>query len=147
MNLFAVLFDFDGTLFFGTTDINYYVINKALTEMGLPSINREIANSTVGDKLIDVSKKLLHTENEAAARDFMRRLICYTPEAIETIAVIEPDCIHMLETLNRHAHWQSVPMQKKSTSICCLKNLISSNIFNLFGTEKMDLIKRWQFWS
>ncbi|NMB94373.1 MAG: HAD family hydrolase [Flexilinea flocculi] len=103
MNLFAVLFDFDGTLFFGTTDINYYVINKALTEMGLPSITREIANSTVGDKLIDVSKKLLHTENEVAARDFMRRLICYTPEAIETIAVIEPDCIHMLETLNRHA--------------------------------------------
>lgn len=103
MDNFAVLFDFDGTLFFGTTEINYYVINKALSEIGLPSISRKIANSTVGDKLIDVSKQLLHTENDATAQEFMRRMASYTPEAIEKIAVIEPDCVHMLETLNCHA--------------------------------------------
>ncbi len=103
MELFAVLFDFDGTLFFGTPEINYYVINKALAEMGLASISPEIANSTVGDKLIDLCKKLLKTEDDAIAQNFMQRLVRYTPEAVEKIAKIEPDCIQMLQTVSHHA--------------------------------------------
>ena len=54
----AVLFDFDGTLFFGTTDINYHTFNLALAEMGRPPITREVANTTVGDKIPDVCRRL-----------------------------------------------------------------------------------------
>ena len=32
----GIFFDFDGTLFYGTTDINYYSINLALQDMNRP---------------------------------------------------------------------------------------------------------------
>ena len=51
------LFDFDGTLFYGTTDINFQVINLTLADMGRPPITREEANSTVGDKLEDACRR------------------------------------------------------------------------------------------
>ena len=40
----GIFFDFDGTLFYGTTDINYYSINLALQDMNRPPISREEAN-------------------------------------------------------------------------------------------------------
>lgn len=100
MNQWAILFDFDGTLFFGTTEINYYVINKALADMGRLPISREVANSMVGDKLIDGCKRILKTNDDCLAYELQQGLIRYTPEAIESLAKIESDCVHMLETLN-----------------------------------------------
>jgi hypothetical protein len=68
-----------------------------------------------------------------------RRLICYTPEAIETIAVIEPIASYAGNIKPPCFRCNLFQCEKrKEYSICCLKNLISSNIFNLFGTEKMD---------
>lgn len=52
----GIFFDFDGTLFYGTTDINYYSINLALQDMNRPPISREEANTTVGDRLEDACR-------------------------------------------------------------------------------------------
>ena len=57
------IWDFDGTLFYGTTDINYYAINMALEDMGRPAISREEANSTVGDRIPDACRRLLGTDD------------------------------------------------------------------------------------
>ena len=61
----CVLFDFDGTLFYGTTDINYYAINMALEDMGRPPISREEANSTVGDRIPDACRLCLWFKKDA----------------------------------------------------------------------------------
>ena len=95
----AVLFDFDGTLFYGTTDINYYAMNMALAEMGRPPISRELANTTVGDKIPDACRRILGTEDEALCKQFFDCIFRYAPKAIEEHARIEPDCVDMLQAL------------------------------------------------
>lgn len=96
----AVLFDFDGTLFYGTTDINYYAMNMALAEMGRPPISRELANTTVGDKIPDACRRILGTEDEALCKQFFDGIFRYAPKAIEEHARIEPDCVDMLQALS-----------------------------------------------
>ena len=78
MSKTAVLFDFDGTLFFGTTEINYYAINMALGDMGRPPISMEIANTTVGDKSPDACRRILESDD---------------PELVQTLLV---SCLHRM---------------------------------------------------
>lgn len=99
----AVLFDFDGTLFYGTTDINYYAMNLALREMGRAPITREMANSTVGDKIPDVCRRILGTDDEGLCQTFYDGIFRYAPQAIEEHAYIEPDCVDMLWALAERA--------------------------------------------
>lgn len=101
MSKTGIFFDFDGTLFYGTTDINYHAINMALQDMGRPPVSRSVANSTVGDKLIDACKRILQTEDEDLSRQMLDGIMRHAPEAIERYANIEPDCIHMLRTLSQ----------------------------------------------
>ena len=96
----AVLFDFDGTLFYGTTDINYYAMNLALADMGRPPISRELANTTVGDKIPDACRRILGTNDEALCKQFFDGIFRYAPKAIEDHAQIEPDCVEMLRALS-----------------------------------------------
>lgn len=103
MSKTGIFFDFDGTLFYGTTDINYYAINMALEDMGRPPVSRDAANSTVGDRLIDACKRILQTQDEALARQMLDGIMRHAPEAISRYARIEPDCIHMLQTLSQRA--------------------------------------------
>ena len=100
----AVLFDFDGTLFYGTTDINFYVINLALADMGLPGIDRETANASVGDKLALSCARILSARGAAGrTEELLRGMLSHTAEAIESCAGIEPDCLSMLEALSKKA--------------------------------------------
>lgn len=103
MSKTGIFFDFDGTLFYGTTDINYHTINLALKDMGRPPITREQANSTVGDKLWDACRRLLDTQDDALCNQLLQGIIDHSPEAINRYAVIEPDCVHMLQTLSQKA--------------------------------------------
>lgn len=95
----AVLFDFDGTLFYGTTDINFYAMNLALADMGLPPISRELANTTVGDKIPDACRRILGTDDESLCKQFYDGIFRYAPQAIAEHAEIEPDCVDMLRAL------------------------------------------------
>lgn len=99
----AVLFDFDGTLFYGTTDINYYAMNMALADMGRAPISREIANSTVGDKIPDACRRILGTDDPALCQQFYDGIFRHAPKAIEQHAEIETDCVEMLKALSREA--------------------------------------------
>ena len=99
----AVLFDFDGTLFYGTTDINFYAMNMALADMGRPSISREVANSTVGDKIPDAVRRILGTDDPALCQAFYDGIFRHAPQAIAEHARIEEDCVHMLKALSEKA--------------------------------------------
>ena len=103
MNPIAILFDFDGTLFYGTTDINYHSINLALQDMGRPPVDLATANSTVGDKLLDACARILGTQDDTLCNQLLDGILRHAPEAIERYAVIEPDCVHMLEALSKRA--------------------------------------------
>ena len=99
----AVLFDFDGTLFFGTTEINYYAINMALADMGRAPITKEIANTTVGDKIPDACRRILGTDDPDLVQELFDGIFRYAPKAIAEHAHVEPDCVHMLQALSEHA--------------------------------------------
>ena len=99
----GIFFDFDGTLFYGTTDINYYSINLALQDMNRPPISREEANTTVGDRLEDACRRILHSDDQILCDRLLQGIIDHSPEAIRRYAVVEPDCVHMLQTLSRQA--------------------------------------------
>ena len=101
MSKTAVLFDFDGTLFFGTTEINYYAINMALGDMGRPPISMEIANTTVGDKIPDACRRILESDDPELVQTLFDGIFRYAPKAIAEHAHMEPDCVHMLRTLSQ----------------------------------------------
>ena len=99
----GIFFDFDGTLFYGTTDINFQVINLTLADMGRPPITREEANSTVGDKLEDACRRILQTDDQTLRDRLLQGIIDNAPEAVERYAQVEPECVHMLRTLSSKA--------------------------------------------
>ncbi len=99
----GIFFDFDGTLFYGTTDINFQVINLTLADMGRPPITREEANSTVGDKLEDACRRILQTDDQTLRDRLLQGIIDHAPEAVERYAQVEPECVHMLRTLSSKA--------------------------------------------
>lgn len=103
MGKIAVLFDFDGTLFYGTTDINYYAMNMALADMGRDPISREVANSTVGDKIPDACRRILGTDDPALCQQFFDGIFRHAPQAIAEHAEIEADCVEMLKALSAKA--------------------------------------------
>lgn len=127
MAISAVIFDFDGTLFFGTTEINYYTINMALEDMGLERIDRKTANGTVGDKLPAACARLLGPENVHRADELFDALLAHTPEAIRRHAHIEPACVSMLEKLSKRA----------SLAICSnAEPEYLNTLINLFGIRR-----------
>ena len=71
----GIFFDFDGTLFYGTTDINYYSINLALQDMNRPPISREEANTTVGDRLEDACRRILHSDDQDLCARLLQGII------------------------------------------------------------------------
>lgn len=99
----GIFFDFDGTLFYGTTDINFHVINLTLADMGRPPVTREVANSTVGDKLEDACRRILNSDDPELCGRLLQGIMDHAPEAVERYAQIEPDCVHMLRTLSGKA--------------------------------------------
>ncbi len=103
MKPYALIFDFDGTLFFHTTEINYYAINKALEDLGRAPVSRETANSTVGDRIPDACRRLLGTDDKALNDAFLAGLLRHTPEAIQTYATLDEDCRTMLRNLSTQA--------------------------------------------
>ena len=103
MNKTGIFFDFDGTLYDGTTDINFQVINLTLADMGRPPITREEANSTVGDKLEDACRRILQTDDQTLRDRLLQGIIDHAPEAVERYAQVEPECVHMLRTLSSKA--------------------------------------------
>ena len=163
----CVLFDFDGTLFYGTTDINYYAINMALEDMGRPAISWEEANSTVGDRIPDACRRLLGTDDPQLCQQLYDGIFRHAPTAIAEHAQIEPECIHMLKTLSEKAPlavcsnaergylmgllekfgilpyfsyvWHSKPGYRKVTAIPELKKILDAQQAIMVGDREEDV--------
>lgn len=167
MGNIAVLFDFDGTLFYGTTDINYYAINMALQDMGRESISREEANTTVGDKIPDACCRILGTDDPVLCQQLFDGIFRHAPQAIREYAEIEADCVDMLRALSQKAPlaicsnaeggylmtllekfgilpyftyvWHSKPGYHKATAIPELKELLGVDEAIMVGDREEDV--------
>ena len=78
----AVLFDFDGTLFFGTGELNDWCFARALEAMGRPAPTQDILDQTVGMTPIDISRLVLQSDDPALVAEFMDRVYALVPEYI-----------------------------------------------------------------
>ena len=66
----GIFFDFDGTLFYGTTDINFQVINLTLADMGRPPITREEAAVLLRRAAAYLGRETATSSNLAECNDY-----------------------------------------------------------------------------
>ena len=59
----AVLFDFDGTLFFDTQKLNTWVFTQVLKNMGLQPATQEMINQTVGMKPREIAQLMTRSDD------------------------------------------------------------------------------------
>lgn len=138
----AVLFDFDGTLFYGTTDINYYSMNMALEDMGRAPISREEANSTVGDKIPDACRRILGTDDEKLCKQFYDGIFRYAPKAIAEHGEIEPDCVDMLRALAEKVPIAICSNAERGYLMTLLEKFDIVNLFTYIWSAKPGYDKR-----
>jgi HAD superfamily hydrolase (TIGR01549 family) len=97
----AVLFDFDGTLFFSTELINIYSFNRALADMGRPAMTYDQLMSTIGDTMDGIAQSLLGTDDALQKQAFLKRIMAHLPAAVDKYAAILPDVIDLLKTMSK----------------------------------------------
>lgn len=78
----AVLFDFDGTLFFGTFALNEWCFRRALSEMGLPEPTKEKIDRTVGMTTRELAVEMTDSTDDSIIDEFLRRVFDYVPKYI-----------------------------------------------------------------
>ncbi len=130
----AVLFDFDGTLFLKTEEINLFCMNQALAEMGEPCLTPEQLLATVGATVNEISQVVLGQDDSLKRDEFITRVFLHLPEAIEAIAVLDDSVAFMLKELS------------KSTEIAICSNAAPDYLMPLL--KKFDVEKYFSYiWS
>ena len=99
----AVLFDFDGTLFFGTGELNDWCFARALEAMGRPAPTQDILDQTVGMTPIDISRLVLQSDDPALVAEFMDRVYALVPEYIARYVRPSASAQEMLRGLRAQA--------------------------------------------
>ena len=99
----AVLFDFDGTLFFGTHALNTWCFKHALGEMGLPMPTREAVDRTIGMTFHDLSVLMTGSEEEEVLAEFGRRVFHWVPIYIQREVTPIPGERELLQKLREKA--------------------------------------------
>jgi phosphoglycolate phosphatase-like HAD superfamily hydrolase len=94
----AVLFDFDGTLFFGTARLNVHCFSRVLEAMGRPPLTG--ADWTVGLTLPDICQRLLGGASDDIVQPFARSVMSFVPEYIEANVQPDPVLTDMLRRLS-----------------------------------------------
>ena len=79
----AVLFDFDGTLYKGTGELNAWCFARALEEMGLPPADQERIDQSVGLTFRDIARLMTRSESPETLARFERLTFQYVPRYIE----------------------------------------------------------------
>jgi phosphoglycolate phosphatase len=95
----VAIFDFDGTLFFDTFNLNKYAMNKALEKHNLHALSEGELIQTVGDTLPDIVKRLLKTDEAQVVNDFCKQILLYAVEYINEYASFKPAVIEMIKKL------------------------------------------------
>ena len=99
----AVLFDFDGTLYFGTQALNAWCFEEALRAMGRPAPTEEKLNRTVGMTPDAFSRLILDSDDPALIAEFMDRVYALVPEYIAHHVHPSAEARKMLEALRGKA--------------------------------------------
>ncbi len=93
------VFDFDGTLFFQTYEVNVYAMNRALAKRGLPEMTHEQLVQSVGDTLPDIAARLVQTPTSEEIAAFCDDIVYFAADFITDHAVCHPDVSQMLKSL------------------------------------------------
>jgi len=93
------IFDFDGTLFFETFDLNTFAINKSLESIDLPPITQDQLIQSIGDTLPNIVKRLIKTDDKEKVNHFCEVILSFADEYIQTRASFKPDVVQMIKTL------------------------------------------------
>ena len=99
----AVLFDFDGTLFFGTPELNTWCFERALNAMGLPPATEEMIQESSGRTFRQISILMTRTEEQAVLDRFKQETFKALPNYIDEYIRPNPEVHGMLNELRKHA--------------------------------------------
>lgn len=99
----AVLFDFDGTLYYGTAQLNEWCFARALENMGLPPATPEKINRSVGMTFAQIARLMTGREDAASLSRFEEETFRAVPRYIERFVHRDPQVENMLAQLRREA--------------------------------------------
>ena len=99
----AVLFDFDGTLFFGTPELNTWCFERALNAMGLPPATPEMIHESSGRTFRQISILMTRTEEQAVLDLFKEETFKALPSYVAQFIQPNPEVHAMLQELSKHA--------------------------------------------
>lgn len=98
----AVLFDFDGTLFLGTPELNAWCFEQALTEMALPPATPDMIDRTIGMTFHDIACLMTRSRDEALLRRFEETTFRAVPSYIRRHVREDAGVLAMLDALRPH---------------------------------------------
>ena len=99
----AVLFDFDGTLFFDTQKLNTWVFTQVLEKMGLEPATQEMINQTVGMKPREIAQLMTRSDDHAVQDAFTAAETDLTIEYIARYVRCSESALKMLNALKQKA--------------------------------------------
>jgi HAD superfamily hydrolase (TIGR01509 family) len=99
----AILFDFDGTLFQGTPELNTWCFKGALESMRLPPVTQDMIDQSIGLTFRQISILMTRTEDEEVLAHFKTETFRALPEYVERYIRPDPDVHAMLAELKKHA--------------------------------------------
>ena len=99
----AVLFDFDGTLFFGTPELNTWCFERALKSMGLPPATPEMIFESSGRTFRQISILMTRTEEQPVLDLFKEETFRALPNYIAEYIRPNAEVHAMLQELQKHA--------------------------------------------
>lgn len=103
MREIAVLFDFDGTLFFGTPELNAWCFERALQEMCLPPATPEMIDQTIGMTFRNIARLMTRSEDENVLKCFEEVTFRMVPEYIRKYVRVDQGVLDMLDALKPKA--------------------------------------------
>ncbi len=99
----AVLFDFDGTLFYGTARLNAWCFEQVLGRMGKAPPTRDKLDRSVGMPFVDIARLMLGSGDPREIALFTRLVFEQVPEYIRQFARPDPQVLDMLASLRPRA--------------------------------------------
>lgn len=99
----AVLFDFDGTLFFGTPELNTWCFERSLEAMGLPPATQDMIDKSIGLTFRDIAILMTRTEDQAVLDVFAKETFKALPDYIREYIRPNPEVHVMLGNLRKTA--------------------------------------------
>lgn len=99
----AVLFDFDGTLFFGTPELNAWCFERALQELDLPPATSEMIDQTIGMTFRNIARLMTRSEDETLLKRFEEATFRMVPEYIRLYVRPDEGVLKMLDVLKKEA--------------------------------------------